>query len=71
MWQCIDLKAADYPDGLTIYVDGRSIYDIAPIPPRNWPITIDGTGWAEAAFEPRILAERAEYAKMLKTGFGT
>ncbi len=43
----IDFDTADYPNGLIIQIDGKRIHHYLPK-----PSTIDGTGWAEAAFPP-------------------
>ncbi len=43
----IDFDTADYPNGLIIQIDGKRLCSYHPKPQ-----TIDGTGWAEAAFEP-------------------
>lgn len=44
-----DFRTADYPQGLTIKVEGVTVHHS----PGYWEGTeaIDGTGWAEAAFD--------------------
>lgn len=56
----IELNSLDYPFGLTVFVNNFAVYSFEPHPPA----AIDGTGWAEAAFDPEPVRVQPSWADL-------